>query len=140
LEELEGEVDAFKFTEPALCLGERASGDEVGVDVVEAADHDRVGLEHGAEDTSVFVLAGGDVGAPAVAQIDHAFIEVLFESGPFHGGRRTVFLGRAGGTPPAEVGLVMPDDVFLENGDVAVGGLYIEVPEEGSRCELADRN
>lgn len=32
---------------------------------------------------------------------------------------------------PCKVGLVVPDDVLLEHSDVAVGGLDIEVPEEG---------
>lgn len=42
LEESEGEVDTLKFAEPPFCLCELASGVEVGVDLVEAADHARV--------------------------------------------------------------------------------------------------
>jgi hypothetical protein len=48
-------------------LGELASGEEVGVDFVEAADHDGVHLEQGASDAGVFVFTGGGVWSPAVA-------------------------------------------------------------------------
>lgn len=48
----------------------------------------------------MLVLARGGVGSPAVAKLD------------------------------CEVDLVVPDDVPWEHCDVAVGRLYIEVPEE----------
>jgi hypothetical protein len=99
LEEPEGEVDAFELAEPPFCFGELASGDEVGVNLVEALDQDRVNLKQGAADAGMFVLAGGGVGAPAVAEFDFAFIEVFLEFFPFRAGRRTVFPARPG--PPA---------------------------------------
>ena len=55
LKESEGEVDAFELAEPSFCLGEFASGDEVGVDFLEPADHAGVNLEQGAADGRVFV-------------------------------------------------------------------------------------
>lgn len=50
----------------------------------------------------MFVFTGGGVWSPTVAELDFAFIEVLFEFGPFGGGRGPVCPGR----PAAgEVGL-----------------------------------
>ena len=85
----------------------------------------------------MFVFAGGGVGSPAVSQLDFTLIEVLFEFGPFTVGRRPVFLGGPGLPAPGQVGLLVADDVFLEDGDVAVGGLDIEVAQES--CADVDR-
>ncbi|WP_157857108.1 DUF4158 domain-containing protein [Streptomyces sp. PRh5] len=52
-EELEGEVEPFDLTGPALGLGAGSAGDEVGFEVVESADHLRADVEHGTPDASV---------------------------------------------------------------------------------------
>lgn len=50
----------------------------------------------------MFVFTGGGVWSPTVAELDFAFIEVLFEFGPFGGGRGPVCPGRLAA---GEVGL-----------------------------------
>lgn len=129
-EELKGEVDALKFAQPALSLGEFASGYEIGIDFVEPGDHARVHFEHGAADTGVFVFAGGGVGPGAIAELDFAFVEVFFEFSPFGLGGRFVFACWTGGAALVEVFLVVPDDVFTEDGDVTMGCLDIEVSQK----------
>ncbi|GAP54701.1 hypothetical protein AHiyo6_12660 [Arthrobacter sp. Hiyo6] len=91
----------------------------------------------GAAGAGVFVFAGGGVGPPAVAEFDFALIEVLFEFGPFRGGRGPVFPGGPRGATAGEVGLVVADDVFLEDGHVAVRRLHVQVPKES--CTDVDR-
>jgi hypothetical protein len=76
----------------------------------------------------MFVLAEGGVGAPAVAEFDLALSKCSSNSAhsvPL--GARYSRAGRAA-RRPARLGLVVADDVFLEHGDIAVGGLDIEVP------------
>ncbi|BAS07612.1 hypothetical protein AHiyo4_10340 [Arthrobacter sp. Hiyo4] len=65
-------------------------------------------------------------------QIDQAQprVEVLFEFGPFRGGRGPLFPGGPGCPTAGEVGTVVADDVFLEDGDVAVRRLSVQVPKE----------
>lgn len=129
-EELECEVDALKFAQPTLILCKLTAGDEIGIDLVETFDHARVNLEHGAADAGVFVFAGCRVGAAAVPQLYFAFVEVLLEFSPLCGTWRSIFPCRAGGPALVEVFLVVPDDVFAEDGDVAVGCLDIEVSQK----------
>lgn len=65
----------------------------------------------------MFVFTGGGVWSPAVTELDFALIEVLFEFGPFSGGRGPVFPGGPGRPAAGEVGLVVADDVFLMPGN-----------------------
>ncbi len=119
-QEPEGEVDAFKFSEPAFCLGSLAAAGQVGADLAEPFEHGRVDVHHGAADADVFVFAGGGVGAPAVAELDFAGVEVGLELVPFCGVDWLVLPGWPAGSSAREVGLVVPDDIFVEDGDVAV--------------------
>lgn len=127
---MKGEVDALEFSQPALRLGEFAAGYEIDIDFVEPGDHAGVYFEHGAADAGVFVFAWGGIGPGAVAELDFAFVEVFFEFSPFGLGWRFVFACWTGGASLVEVFLVVPDDVFAEDGDVAVGCLDIEVSQE----------
>jgi len=129
VEEAESEVDAFDLAKPPVGLSAFTAGKEVGLDLVEAVDHLRIDPQHRAADAAVLVFAGRGVRAPALAEFDLAFVEVLIELGPFGLGHRTVFAGWPGGAPVGQVGLVVADDVFLEDGDIAVEGLQVEVPE-----------
>jgi hypothetical protein len=99
-------------------------------DLVETFEHDGVDVEHGAADAGMLVLAGRGVGTTALSELDFAFVEVNLELVPLRGGDRPVFPGGSGGPPTGEVCLVVPDDVFVEDGDVAVGGLDVEVPQQ----------
>ena len=74
---------------------------------------------------------GGGVGASAVAEFDLPFVEVAFELVPLFAGHGPVFAGWSSSATGGEVGLVVPDDVFVEDGHVAVGGLQVEVAEQG---------
>lgn len=100
------------------------------MDLVEPTEHSGVDLEHGTANTGVFMLAGGGVGACTVPELDFPFVEVFFEFSPFRIGWRFVFPGWTRGAPLGEVFLVVPDHVFAEDGDVAVGCLDIEVSQE----------
>ena len=80
-------------------------------------------MEHRAPNAGVLVLAGGAVGAGAGAEFDLAFVEVLLELGPFGVADRAVLVGVADLAALLEVGLVVADDVFVEDGDVAAGDL-----------------
>jgi hypothetical protein len=63
----EGEVEAFDLAEPAFLMGPAATGDEVRLDLVEAADHRRAHVEHRAADACVLVHAWGSVRPSAAA-------------------------------------------------------------------------
>jgi hypothetical protein len=77
----------------------------------------------------VFVLAGRAVWAPAGAEFDLAFVEVFVELGPFLAGGFPVLLDRSELAAVVEEGDVVADDVLVEDGDVAAGGLDVEVAE-----------
>jgi hypothetical protein len=53
VEELQGEVEPFDLTGPALGLGAGSSGDEVSFEIVEPTDHLRADLEHGTPDPAL---------------------------------------------------------------------------------------
>jgi hypothetical protein len=78
----------------------------------------------------VFVFARSGVGASALAEFDFAFGKVSDELVPFGVGNRPVFAVRSHRSAHGEVVLVMPNDVFLEDGDVTVEGLQVQVPEQ----------
>jgi len=123
LQEAQRECDALKFAEPSRCLGLRVPCEEVGVDLLEAIEHDRVHMQHRAADAAVFVFASSGVGAPAAAEFDLPLVEVGFELIPLLAGDGAVLAGRSSSAARGEVGLVVADDVFVEDGDVAVRGL-----------------
>ena len=75
--------------------------------------------------------AGGSVGAAAAAELDLALVKVLLEVGPLVAGGLPVLALGAHRPAPFQEFLVVADDVFLEHGDVAAGGLDVEVPEQG---------
>ena len=78
----------------------------------------------------MLVLAGRGVGPAAVAELDLALVEVGLELGPLVVGDGPVLGGGPDLAPAGEVGLVVADDVFVEDGDVAAGGLEVEVAEQ----------
>ncbi len=79
----------------------------------------------------MLVHARRSVGASAAAELDLALVEVLLELLPFGVGRRPVLLVRPQASAPVEEGLVVADEVLLEDRDVAAGGLQVEVSEQG---------
>src|SRR5205823_14257360 len=64
------------------------------------------------------------------SDLDLALVEVLLEFQPLGCGSVAVLFGGADGAPAGEESCVVPDDVLVEHGDVAAGGLDIEVPEK----------
>ena len=78
----------------------------------------------------MLVLARGGIGAPALAEFDFAFIEVLLELVPLSGGRGPILTSRPRRAPAGEMGLVVADDIFLENRHITVGGLDIQMPKQ----------
>lgn len=77
----------------------------------------------------MFVLAGGSVWPPAVAEFEFALVEVFLEFCPLFGGARPVFLGGPERAAGLEEVLVVADDVLVEDRDIASGGLQVEVSE-----------
>ncbi|MEF2978152.1 hypothetical protein [Subtercola sp. YIM 133946] len=65
-----------------------------------------------------------------MAKLDLSFIEVALELVPFSGRRTTVFRRGSSAPTTSEMRLIVPDDVLVKDGDVSLGGLYIEVAEE----------
>jgi len=88
----EGKVDALDFTEPCLLLGAASSGQQIGLDLVEAGQHLGVDAEHGAAQTRMFMLARGSIRTAAAAQFDFALVEVFLEPEPLGFGDRPVFI------------------------------------------------
>jgi hypothetical protein len=129
MEEGEGEVESFDFSEPALVCGSAAAAQKVVFDLVEAGQHLRVNGEHGATQTRMLMLARGPVGACAASQFDFALVEVLLETEPFGFGDRPVLVRRPGLAAPVEKALVVPDHVLVEYGDVTTSRLKIQMSE-----------
>ncbi|WP_181725389.1 hypothetical protein [Nocardia gipuzkoensis] len=78
----------------------------------------------------MFVLAAGAVGAGASAEFDLAFVEVFDEVVPLGVGDVAVLLGGPQFASFLEVGLVVADDIVVEDGDVATEGFEVEMPQE----------
>ncbi len=131
VKECQGEVDALDLPEPALRFRPCPACEQVGLELTESLNHFRVEPEHRAPDACVLVRARRAVWPAAVSELDLAFVEGLFELCPFLAGRGPVLLGGAKGSPSGEVRLVVADDVFLEDRDVAARGLDVEVAEQG---------
>ena len=68
---------------------------------------------------------GVPVRTSAAAELDLALVEVLLELPPLGVGRRPVLLARAQAPAPVEEGLVVADEILLEDRDVAAGGLQV---------------
>lgn len=77
----------------------------------------------------MFVRASGAVRPATLAELDLAFVEVLFKLGPFVAGGRSVLLAWAQRSTPGEMRLVVAHDVFVEHG-VTPCRFDVEVPEE----------
>ncbi|MFC5830973.1 hypothetical protein ACFPZ3_44580 [Nonomuraea insulae] len=80
----------------------------------------------------MLVLAWSAVGPAAGTQLDLALVEVFLELSPFLRAGRAVFVAEAQGTAVGEASGVVADDVLVEDGDVAAGGLDVEVPQQRS--------
>ncbi|MGY2033410.1 hypothetical protein ACW9HR_36975 [Nocardia gipuzkoensis] len=78
----------------------------------------------------MFVPAAGAVGAGASAEFDLAFVEVFDEVVPLGVGDVAVLLGGPQFALFLEVGLVVADDIVVEDGDVATEGFEVEMPQE----------
>ncbi|MGX1818122.1 hypothetical protein ACWIGD_30465 [Streptomyces albidoflavus] len=87
--------------------------DQVPLQLFESGQHLGVDLEDRAADAGVLVLAGGPVGASAVAQLDLALLEVLLELGPLLLGDLAVFDGWPQGPAVVQELLVVGDDVLV---------------------------
>jgi hypothetical protein len=79
----------------------------------------------------VLVRTGGAVWSAAVAEFDLALVEVCLEFAPFGVAGRPVFVIGPQLSAPGEMGLVVADEVFLEDRDVASRGSKIEMSEQG---------
>ncbi|MFI7114573.1 hypothetical protein ACIBK9_50265 [Nonomuraea sp. NPDC050227] len=77
----------------------------------------------------MLVLAGCSVGSGASAQLDFALIEVFFKVEQFGVGHWAVFVGGPGSAAAVEVGLVVADEVFVEDRDVSPSCLKIQMSE-----------
>ena len=73
--------------------GPAPPGLEVVFDLVEAGQHLRIYVDHGASQAGVLVLARGPVGAGASSQLDLALVEVFFEPEPLGLGDGPVLIG-----------------------------------------------
>jgi hypothetical protein len=71
----------------------------------------------------------GPVRAAAVAELDLALVEVFLELSPLGAGGGPVLVVGPQRAASGEVGVVVADEVFLEDRDVAAGGSEIEMPE-----------
>jgi len=76
--------------------------------------------------------AGRSVSASAGTELDLALVEVFLEVGPLLGGDGCVLLRRPQGPPALQEQLVVPDQVFLEDSDVATSGLQIQMAQQCS--------
>ena len=88
----EADLEALGFAVPAVGFGFGDAGEEVVADLFEAGPGGGVGTQQWATETTVFVDAGGVVGAAAIADGDLAAFEVPDKFGPFLVGRGAVFL------------------------------------------------
>ncbi|MDJ0346558.1 hypothetical protein QMK19_33200 [Streptomyces sp. H10-C2] len=131
-QEGEGEVEAVDFPSPVFGDGAFAAGEEVFLQFVQAGQHLRVDAQHGGSGCrACSCWQGSSVGASAGAEFDATLVEVLVELRPFRLGRLAVLaLGPLGPSAVEEL-LVVADDVVVEDGDVAAGGLDIQVTEQG---------
>lgn len=91
----QADLETFDLAEPAFRLGFGDSGDQVVADLGKPCPLGRVRPEERASDASVFVDAGGAVGAGAGADREFAAFEVAEEVFPFRVGGGAVLLGRA---------------------------------------------
>jgi hypothetical protein len=126
----EADFQSFSFSKPTVVLGFGDAGDEVVADLFEAGPGGGVGTQQWATETTVFVDAGGVVGAAAVAHGDLAAFEVPDEFGPFLVGRDPVFLAGAQRTPAGDECPVAVDHLFGVDGvdfdgDIPRGGLAL---------------
>jgi hypothetical protein len=69
--------------------------------------------------------------AGAVSEFDFAFVEVFLEFLPFLVVNGSVLNCRTSVSASGEVGLVVPDDVLVEDGDVAGEGVQVQEAEKG---------
>lgn len=102
----------------------------VALDLEQPGDLGEVQAEHRAADAGVFVLAGGAVGPVAGAERDLAQREVVAEVLPLDVAGFAVLLGGPLGAAQVDVLPVVPDDLLRVDGDVALGGVEVQVPEE----------
>lgn len=70
------------------------------------------------------------VSPTAGAGLDLAAVDVVLEFAPLLHGCLAVFALRPGLSALVQMCLVVPDDVLVEDGDVAAGCLDVEVPEQ----------
>lgn len=107
------------ISEPAFGVGSFETVEEIGLELVQAGEHLGVDVEHWAADAGVLMVAGGAVGAAAVGELDLAVVEVGLELGPFLVGGRPVLVGRTLGASSVEGTLVVADEIFVADRDVA---------------------
>src|SRR5258708_724200 len=88
----EADLETLGLAVPALGFGFGDAGEEVVADLFEARPGGGIRPQQWATETTVFVDAGGVVGAAAVAHGDLAAFEVPDKFGPFLVGRGAVFL------------------------------------------------
>ena len=67
----------------------------------------------------------------AVGRLTHPNLRRALELDPLRDGGGPVFLGGALGAAEIEEGLVVADEVLVDDGYVAAGGLQVGVPEQG---------
>lgn len=81
-EEGQGEVDAFYLTEPAFVFGAITAGQEVVFDFIEAGQHLRIDVDHGASQAGRPHAGKRWRRSGASSQLDFALVEVIFEAEP----------------------------------------------------------
>ena len=126
-EECEREVDALDLTEPAFPHPAAFAEQQVFFEFVETGQHLRVNLENGAPKASVFMRTGRAIRSAAVAELDLSLVEVFLKFTPLGVAGRPVFVVGSQVTPSGEMGLVVADQVFLEDRDIAASGSEIEM-------------
>jgi hypothetical protein len=130
------QVQALDLAEPAFVCGSLPAVEQVGLDLVQACQHSRLDLQDGAAKARMLMLTRRAVGTPAGAQLDLALIEMLFELGPFLSVGCRYSPGGRVARRRSRVGLVVTDDVVVEDGHIAAGGLQGQVTEQ--RCADMD--
>lgn len=124
------DLQALGLAHPAVFAGLHQSRLQICVDLGKTLKLRRVRAEHRAPYAGVLVLAGGAIGTATHSEFHLAPFEVPEEFLPFSVRRFSILLTRSQFPAPSNKRSVVGDHVLIVDGDVALCGGQVLVPED----------